>query len=142
MKPISDEEVRDFGARWFEAAHSQLPIELQRKFFAPGVNIETWAGVTLPLEKQFAFHVHLTNESHKVLTMKIEHRPDGRVHVVSKFHWEATKTDGGPGPKLILADCGEDWIVGRGPDGPLRYAHYLTNSMTHLSGSAELDLGK
>ena len=53
---------------------------------------------------------------------------------------EATEENGGPGEKRIRADCGEDWIIERDPEGQLRFARYLTSSMRYLPGSAELTL--
>jgi hypothetical protein len=51
---ITEAEVRDLVTRWFDAVRLKKPIVEQRRLFAPGVSIETWAGVTLPLETQIA----------------------------------------------------------------------------------------
>ena len=141
MAPITEADVRDLASRWFDAVRLKLPIEEQRRFFAPGVKIETWAGVSLPLETQMALHDSLTDEDHSLRWMKVEALADGRVRATADMRWEATKTTDQPGEKRILADCGEDWIIERGTDGQLRFARYLTSSMRYLPGSAKLDLG-
>lgn len=137
---ISEQEVRDFVTRWFNAVHSRMPLEQQRAFFAPGVGIETWAGITLPLEAQVELHNHVTEESHEFHWLKVNPLPDGRAHATADLRWQATKQTSTPGERRIRADCGEDWLIERGPDGQLRFARYLTSSMRYLPGSAELDL--
>ncbi len=140
MDQITETEVSEFVRRWFHAVHSRASFADQRKFFAPGVGIETWVGVTLRLEDPIALHEHLTDESHEFYWLRVEALPDERVHATADLRWEATKETGAPGEKRIRADCGEDWIIERGADGELRFARYLTSSMRYLPGSAQLDL--
>jgi hypothetical protein len=140
VTPITEADVRNLVTRWFDAVRLKLPIEKQRRFFAPGVKIETWAGVTLPLESQIAIHDRLTDEDHILHWLKLEPLAAGRVHATADMRWEATKITDRPGEKRIRADCGEDWIIERGTDGQLRFARYLTSSMRYLPGSAAVDL--
>jgi len=137
MEPIREGEVRDLIAGWFEAVCEKLPIEQQRLFFAPGVAIDTWDGVVLPLETQIAIHDGLTDERHVINSLELETLADGKVRAVADVTWEATRTnDGG----RIVADAGEDWTIERGEDGRCRFARYLTSSMRYRPGSAELEL--
>jgi hypothetical protein len=140
MTTISEADVRDFATRWFEAVRSKAPLAEQRRFFAPGVSIETWAGVTVPLEAQIAMHEPFTQDDHTFHWLKVEPLPDGRVHVTADVLWEATKVTDQRGEKRIRADVGEDWIVERDTSGGLRFARYLASSMRYLPGSATLDL--
>jgi hypothetical protein len=141
VTPITEAEVRDLTMRWFEAVGAKLPIEQQRQFFAPGVGIETWTGVSLSIEAQIARHDDLTDDDHSILWLKVEPLADGRVRATLDLRWEATKLTDQTGEKRIRADCGEDWIIERGPDGRLRFARYLTSSMRYLAGSVKLNLG-
>ena len=141
MTPITEAEVRDLAARWFDAVSAKLPIEQQRSFFAPGVKIETWDGGSLSLAEQIAMHDDLTKEEHFIRALKIEPLADGRVRATVDLHWEATKPTDVSGETRILADLGEEWIIERGPDGRLRYVRYLASSMRYLPGSAKFDVG-
>lgn len=137
MEPISEQDVRDFVEAWFDAVRDKLPIVEQLRFFAPGVGIDTWAGVTMPIERQIAVHDSLTDERHVINALAIEPMRDGKVRAVADVTWEATKTgDGG----RIVADAGEDWTIERDEDGRCRFVSYLTSSMRYRPGSAELDL--
>jgi hypothetical protein len=137
MTEITEEDVRSLIEAWFEAVADKLPLEEQRRFFSPGVVIDTWAGVKVPLEAQIALHDTLTDEGHLVNSLDVERLADGRVRAIADVTWEATRiSDGG----RIVADAGEDWTIERGPDGRCRFASYLTSSMRYRPGSAELDL--
>jgi hypothetical protein len=141
VTPITEAEVRDLAARWFDAVSAKLPIEQQRWFFAPGVEIDTWDGGALSLAEQIALHDDLTEEDHSIRGLKVEPLADGRVRATVDLHWEATKPADQSGEKRIRADLGEEWIIERGPDGRLRYARYLARTMCYLPGSPKLDLG-
>lgn len=137
MNEISEDDVRALIEAWFGAVADKLSLEDQQRFFAPGVVIDTWAGVKVPLETQIAIHERLTDEAHVVNSLNLETLADGRVRAIADVTWEATKIgDGG----RIVADAGEDWTIERGPDGRCRFASYLTSSMQYRPGSAELDL--
>ncbi len=137
MSPITEADVRALIEAWFKAVADKLPIEEQQRFFAPGVVIDTWAGVKVPLDMQIAIHELLTDEGHVINSLELEQLDDGRVRAVADVTWEGTKVDDGG---RIVADAGEDWTIERGPDGKCRFASYLTSSMRYRPGSAELDL--
>jgi hypothetical protein len=140
VTPITEAEVRDLAARWFDAVSAKLPIEQQRSFFAPGVKIEIWDGGAVSLAEQIALHDDLTEEDHAIRALKVEPLADGRVRATVDLHWEATKPAVQSGDRRILADLDEEWIIERGPDGRPRYARYLARSMRYLPGSAKFGL--
>jgi hypothetical protein len=140
MTTITEAEVRDLATRWFDAVRSKAPLAEQRRFFAPGVSIEAWTGVTVPLEAQIAMHEPMTQDDHIFHWLKLEPLVDGRVRVTAEVRWEATKVTGQGGEQHIRADVGEDWIVERDSAGKLRFARYLASSMRYLPGSATLDI--
>jgi hypothetical protein len=139
VTPITEAEVRDLAARWFDAVSAKLPIEQQYSFFAPGVKIEIWDGGALSLAEQIALHDDLTEEDHSIRALKLEPLADGRVRATVDLHWEAARPADQSGETRIRADLGEEWIIERGPDGRLRYAGYLARTMRYLPGSAKLD---
>jgi hypothetical protein len=141
VTPITEAEVRDFAARWFDAVSAKLPIEQQRSFFAPGVKIEIWDGGALSLAEQIALHDDLMEEDHSIRELKVEPLADGRVRATVDLRWEATRPAGQSGEQRIRADLDEEWIIDRGPDGRPRYARYLARAMRYLPGSAKLGLG-
>jgi hypothetical protein len=141
VTPITEAEVRDLAARWFDAVSAKLPIEQRRSFFAPEVKIETWDGGTVSLAEQIALHDDLTEEDHAIRALKIEPLADGRVRATVDLHWEATKPATQSGETRIRADLDEEWIIERGPDGRPRYARYLVSSLRYLPGSAKFGLG-
>ena len=107
MDAITEEEVRTLIHAWFDAVRDKLPLNEQKQFFAPGVDIDVWTGDGITLEQQFALHENLTDESHAINTLTLEPEAGDRVRAVADVRWEATKTIGDKG--RIVADAGEDW---------------------------------
>lgn len=121
--------MSDFVRRWFHAVHSRASFADQLKFVAPGVGIETWAGVTLRLKDQIARHEHLTDESHEFHSLRVEALPDHRVHAIVDCAGSRRRR---PAPR---AETGSEPTAGRTGFSDVEGM----GSMRCLPGSAQLE---
>jgi len=117
---ITQDEVQDFGTRFFNAVASGASAAEQAQFFLdPHARIYiAWNGATISLEDHETLHAQWINEDHSFghfdLT-PLNASPE-RVRARGTVYWQA-EFSGRPPPNVIKAVVGEDWIIERVASG-------------------------
>ena len=131
---ITLDDVREFGASWFDAVAGGASAAEQAQFFLnPHARIYVvWNGATISLEDHEKLHAQWINERHSFghfdLT-PLNASPE-RVRARGTVYWQA-EFQGRPAPNVIKAVVGEDWILERAASGGLKFVLYL-NTFHHL----------
>ena len=137
---ITQDEVQDFGTRFFNAVASGASAAEQAQFFLdPHARIYiAWNGATISFEDHERLHAQWINEHHSFGHFDLTplNASSERVHTV---YWQA-EFPGALTPKVIKAVVGEDWIIERAASGDLRFVLYVNTFHHFLPDSALLDL--
>ena len=139
---ITEAEVRRLIEEWFEAVRRQDPVDVQERFFAPGVKIEAWTGAAFDRPAHIRLHRNFENEAHHLRSLKLVGLNDtgSRVRVTGPVEWEADLKAKQEEPRRVKCIVSEDWDIERGPGGVPRFSRYFSSAMEYLPGSALLDL--
>ena len=140
---ITLDEIREFGARWFDAVANGATAAEQAQFFLdPHARIYiVWNGATLTLEDHERLHAQWIDERHSFGNFDLAplNASPERVRAQGTVYWQV-EIAGRPAPNVIKAVVGEDWIIERAASGALRFVLYLNTFHHFLPDSAPLDL--
>jgi hypothetical protein len=140
---ITRDEIRDFGASWFNAVAKGASAAEQAQFFLdPHARIYiVWNGATLNLQDHEKLHAQWINEHHGFGHFELTplNTTPERVRAIGTVYWQV-EFAGRPAPNVIKAVVGEDWIIERAPCGNLKFVLYLNTFHHLLPDSAPLDL--
>ncbi len=130
---ISWDEVREFGARWFDAASDGSAAEQAAFFLDPNSRIHVVStGTTFDFDTHAKLHAQWINERHVFtdFTLTPLSASPERVRAVGTVYWQAEYPNRPP-PNVVKAIVGEDWIIERTPSGALKFVLYM-NTFHHL----------
>ncbi len=144
MQAITLKEIYNIAEQWFDSVAAGEPgSSTARLFRYPDARIHTEDGQAFSLDEHRLLLARWTDEKHGLGDFYITSINDDppRVRVVGTVYWEARYIKApAPGPDLLRAVVGEDWIVERRPDGKVCFVLYQ-NTFNHLlPGSARLML--
>lgn len=142
VEPISELEVHDLAEAFFRAVEERAPLQKVEQHFAPGVRIQAPDGTAYDLEGYLRLHDRWRDETHRVVSLDLEHLPGpiARTTVRANVEWEATLNSAEGRPERIRAVISEDWLVERGPGAQPRFGRYVSADVRPLPGSAPIEL--
>ena len=140
---ITEDDVRDFGRRWFDTVGSGGSAADQAAFFLdPHARIHVvWNGMTFDFEEHHRLHTQWINEAHQFGHFNVTplNASPERARAIGTVYWQAEFV-GRPTPNVIKAVVGEDWILERTASGNLLFVLYMNTFHHTLPDSAPLAL--